>query len=90
MARYAKRINADFLVVQERKYSLLLRGYVNGDLPVYEKFRLADFLEQYDRVLYLDSDILITPQARDIFAEFSNPKFFYAYDEGHILSTVIK
>lgn len=34
-----------------------------------EKFQMADLFEHYDRIAYLDSDILIHPEAPDVFAE---------------------
>jgi lipopolysaccharide biosynthesis glycosyltransferase len=85
MQNYARRVGADFLVVQDRKYASVMYQHTDGhDLPAYEKFRIADFLADYERVLYVDSDVLITPAARNIFIEFPDPDFFYARNEGHL------
>jgi lipopolysaccharide biosynthesis glycosyltransferase len=54
---YAKKIGADFLVCDETTLPF----------PHYEKFEIAKLLETYDRVLYLDSDILVSPNTPNIF-----------------------
>src|SRR3989344_4336194 len=54
---YADKIGADFLVHTE----------TNLPLPHYAKFEIAKFLETYDRVLYLDTDILVSPETPNIF-----------------------
>ena len=35
----------------------------------FEKFRVADYLDRYDRVVMLDADTLVSPRCPDIFAE---------------------
>jgi len=57
---------------------------IGRDLPSFEKFRLADCLVSYDRVLYLDADILITPGARDIFSLYQDETTLFALDEGNV------
>lgn len=62
MERYAQRIGADFVVIdQSQKSSNLTEGYK------LEKFQLKYYLEQYDRVIFLDSDIAIHPQCPNLF-----------------------
>lgn len=53
---YARRIGADFISL-------------HGDIakPWQEKFRLFDFLELYDRVLFLDTDVIVKPDCPDLF-----------------------
>jgi len=54
---YARRIGADLIVTTDTELN-----------PVqYAKFGIRVLLEKYDRVLYLDSDILVRPTAPDIF-----------------------
>jgi len=67
---YAKKIGADFINITEQKYPS----------PYYVKFMIADILEKYDRVLYLDSDILINPNAPDIFEIVPEDKIGMADD----------
>ena len=41
---------------------------INGPHIMFEKYQLFHLLQsEYDRVLYLDADILITPNAKNIF-----------------------
>jgi len=57
--KYAKRIGADFIPITEQKVSITS--------PHWEKFQLFDYLEIYDRILYLDCDILIKEDADNLF-----------------------
>ena len=57
---YAKRIGAEFLALTESK--------IATTTPHWEKFQLADLLERYRRVLYIDTDILIRSDCPDLFA----------------------
>ena len=64
MQRYARRINADFIVIDQLQRSVILtQGYK------LEKFQLRNYLEKYDRILFLDSDIAIHPQCPDLFSQ---------------------
>jgi lipopolysaccharide biosynthesis glycosyltransferase len=60
MKRYAAAIDADFVVVDEQ-----------GDhsLPHFAKLDLARLLNEYDRICYVDSDVIIRPDSPDIFRE---------------------
>ncbi|QJR81976.1 hypothetical protein CA267_015055 [Alteromonas pelagimontana] len=59
--RYAESMGADFRVMGLTDISQRLS-------PYYEKNQIYNFLEDYEKVLYIDSDILITPDAPDLFA----------------------
>jgi lipopolysaccharide biosynthesis glycosyltransferase len=50
----------------------------------FEKMFLVEKLGQYDRVAYIDADILVTPHAQNIFEKYPNPNVFYAYDENDV------
>jgi hypothetical protein len=57
---YAQRIGADFYV---------LGGEASQpNFPQEDKFRLSQYLAKYDRVIYLDADITVTPSAPDLFS----------------------
>jgi hypothetical protein len=58
MAVYAKRIGADFVSITEPA--------IGGPLHA-EKFQLQSLLERYERVLFLDVDLLILPSCPDLF-----------------------
>jgi hypothetical protein len=57
---YAARIGADFRAITERAVSVTT--------PHWEKFQIAELLDTYDRVLYLDTDILVREDCEDLFA----------------------
>lgn len=61
MKQYADRIGADFIVLDEKKLA--------QTTPHWEKFKILDILADYERVLYLDSDIIIRDDAPNIFDE---------------------
>jgi len=56
---YAKRCDADFIVISEDKYNL-------GSFH-YEIFQSYDLFDTYERLLIIDSDILIAPSCPNIF-----------------------
>lgn len=82
MSLYAQRIGADLIVRRER-----LSGLIDEDKSVNlltasaEKFFIEDLLGTYERVLYLDADVLIAPHAPDIFAKYPDSQHFYGLDE---------
>ena len=71
---YAKKHNISYFVSNEPRIRFLY--------PPFEKhqcFRLFDM--GYDRVLILDRDILVTPDAPNIFECHPDPCMLYAFDE---------
>lgn len=58
MRAYAKRVGADFRVVTADHAP---------HWPMANKWRIAPFVRAYDRTLYLDVDVIIAPDAPDIF-----------------------
>lgn len=77
---YAKKIGAD-LIIQTKK-RINHPQYV----PHMERFNLKEVLKKYDRVLYLDNDILITKDAPDIFEKYPDPNSVYMYNQARIKS----
>lgn len=57
--KYADNINADFIKIIEKK--------ISETTPHWEKFQLYKYLETYDRIVYLDADILIRSDADNLF-----------------------
>jgi len=55
---YADKIGADFIVWND---------YPGHTIPNYQKLELAKVLDQYDRVLFLDTDVLVRDDAPDVF-----------------------
>lgn len=62
ITRYARRIGADFFALTQRRLESL------SPFPHVEKFNVKDWLDAYDQVLFIDSDVFIKPAAADIFA----------------------
>ncbi|MFX0099299.1 MAG: glycosyltransferase [Candidatus Hodarchaeota archaeon] len=65
MKEYAKRLNADFIVYNKQVVNF--KEAKNFNPLLFEKYQVHDTLGTYDRVLFLDTDILVTPNAPDIF-----------------------
>jgi alpha-N-acetylglucosamine transferase len=69
--QYAKRIDADYI--------LLTDPYINYIHPTYERFRLFEeskWTDEYDQVLYLDSDVLVYQESPNIFEMYQSPDSF--------------
>lgn len=55
--RYADKIGAEFMAITDQKHSS----------PHWEKFRIYDLFNSYDRILYIDTDVLISHDCPDLF-----------------------
>ena len=62
MNAYADRCGVDFIVIQVRKVNMAY----NLD-ERYEKFQLYDLIDDYDQILFVDTDILISPRTPSLF-----------------------
>lgn len=66
-ADYAERLGMDYIVINERKIRHRLqwrKSRVNLHL---EKFQMGPLLDRYERILYLDADMLLNPGCPDVF-----------------------
>jgi len=82
---YAKKVNADFLCITEYKNDFKYIAAKNFfEKAILEKLNLGKFLKDYERVLYVDADILITPKANNIFSKYKDPNKVYMFNEGLI------
>jgi lipopolysaccharide biosynthesis glycosyltransferase len=59
MRGYAARIGADFRVITEKKISQTTAHW--------EKFQIYDLLDVYDRILFLDTDIIVRGDCPNLF-----------------------
>jgi len=68
---YAKRVVADLIVCREPQYSIHFQSD-GGEaiLACAEKLKIGELLSQYERVLYVDADVLISPNAENIFERY--------------------
>ncbi len=83
MRHYAARIGADFIACREASVS---RRFPPLGHPaasaVLEKIHVRSLLRDYERVLYVDGDVLIAPEAPDIFETHPNAAACYLLEEG--------
>jgi lipopolysaccharide biosynthesis glycosyltransferase len=82
---YADKVGADLIVSDKLHYSIDICDPHYGANPAWtEKLRIGELLKQYDRVLYLDADILISPSAQDVFKQYTDPTVIYMFNEGAV------
>ncbi|WP_166259658.1 glycosyltransferase [Marinobacter salicampi] len=62
MQDYAERCGVDFIVIQDRKVN---ENY--GLDERYEKFQLYDLIDKYDQIVFVDTDILVSPKTPSLF-----------------------
>ncbi|MGZ9897184.1 glycosyltransferase [Shewanella gaetbuli] len=81
--QYGKKVGADVIVSSELHYKLNVNNKKFVASPAWsEKLYIAELLKEYDRVLYLDADMLVTPWAEDIFEKYSQLDTVYMFNEG--------
>jgi hypothetical protein len=68
---YARRCSADFLVLNR----------CQGEHVFFEKLRIGSLLAEYERILYLDTDIIVRGDAPDLFAQVGEDELAM-YPEG--------
>lgn len=56
---YAKKIGAEFLCISKQE--------ISKTTPHWDKFQISTLLEKYDRILYLDTDIVIRDDCPNLF-----------------------
>lgn len=62
---YAEKIGADFIVLKEDFINKNTKH--NPPIFCYEKFQIGELLDKYDRVCFLDTDMIMSPETPDIF-----------------------
>lgn len=70
MKAYADRCGVDFIVLDDRKVN---ESY-NLD-ERYEKFQLYNLIDDYDQIVFVDTDILISPRTPSLFDLVPNDRF---------------
>jgi lipopolysaccharide biosynthesis glycosyltransferase len=84
--RYAELVGADLVVAEELHYPITLDNPRHTASKAWtEKLYIGELLKKYDRVLYLDADIIVAPHARDIFEVYTDLETLYAFNEGQLL-----
>lgn len=65
---YANKVDADFIVIDTKQFNLEYYAH-------FEKFQLYALLNIYDRILFLDTDILVTPKCPNLFDVVAENQF---------------
>jgi alpha-N-acetylglucosamine transferase len=73
---YAQRLNAE--------HRILTQPRIGAGSPYYEIFRLYELLGDYDRVLYLDLDVLVRTDTPNLFDQVP-PGFLGAFFESRLV-----
>lgn len=81
---YAKKCKADLIICDQPKLSKSIQFSSSSKaiIACLEKFQISNLLDQYEQILYLDADILITPHALNIFEYYDDPSYIYMFNEG--------
>jgi lipopolysaccharide biosynthesis glycosyltransferase len=62
--RYAKKVGADYIFESPTEAEYKPHAF---NVETFDKYRCIKYLSEYDQVLYIDTDVLIQPRARNIF-----------------------
>jgi hypothetical protein len=57
--QYARRIGADYLCIDKKQ--------ISETSPHWEKFQITSLLDKYDRILYLDTDLIVRDDCDNLF-----------------------
>jgi lipopolysaccharide biosynthesis glycosyltransferase len=71
--KYSHKYQIPLILGRTKKFN-----FINN---YFEKFQCLELLDTYDRVLCIDADIMPTPNARNIFEEYPDENYLYAYHE---------
>ncbi|MCF2858558.1 glycosyltransferase family 8 protein [Pseudoalteromonas sp. SMS1] len=80
---YAAKVGADLIVADTLTFKVHIESPKFGANPAWaEKLRIGQLLDEYDRVLYLDADILVHPDTPNIFQKYDDLDTVYMLNEG--------
>lgn len=79
---YAKKVGAELIVLTKPVFKLPGKKISLEYQALIQKLYIDQLLEKFERVLYIDADILINPEAPNIFAEYPDDHYFYMFNEG--------
>lgn len=85
MKKYANNVGADFVCISQPDVA-----DITALPPKYEKFQIYDLFDRYDRILFIDTDIIVNPDAPDIFDYCPAECFGAVSEESYSGSTLEK
>tara|TARA_R100000008_G_C3575379_1_gene164894 strand:- start:1051 stop:1755 length:705 start_codon:yes stop_codon:yes gene_type:complete len=81
LRRYADRVGADFMVLDEAVDCKEAVGGIGNGVYQYRIMKHYDLHAIYDRILHLDSDMLLTPDCPDLFKEVPYDQIGSIYED---------
>ena len=72
---YADNIGADFIVINERS--------ISGEYIHFEKFQIYDLLVKYERIIFIDTDVIVRDDTPNLF-NIVPPTKLGAFNEGFL------
>lgn len=87
IAQYAKKIGVEFILLEKPYFNVdwavkpIFEIHKKARYAWVEKLYAIKLLEDYDRVLMMDVDILVTPNAPDIFETYPDTNKLYALSD---------
>lgn len=84
MRAYATKTNSDLYIMRKPEITPPNKtGSIKKHIAWYQKKFISNLLKKYDRVLYIDADILINKDADDIFIKYPDPGLdtIFMFDE---------
>ena len=83
MKAYAKKIGADYIAMTECTVEAEgVEGLSNKERACLQKLAVESLFDRYNRVLFLDADVLVLPDAPDIFEAYPDTSYSYLWNEG--------
>ena len=83
MKAYAKKVGADYIAMTECTVKVAgVEDLSNKEKACLQKLAIEPLFDRYDRILYLDADVLILPDAPDIFEAYPDSSASYLWNEG--------
>jgi lipopolysaccharide biosynthesis glycosyltransferase len=79
--RYADRVNADFIVLDEAVDRHEATGGIGNGVYQYRIMEHYNLHEEYDRILHLDTDMLIAPDCPNLFEEVPEDHIGSIYED---------
>lgn len=77
LRRYANKIGADFVVIDDTSEEFNVGSEMNADgiPPHFAKFKVNHLFDKYDRIIFVDTDLIIRPDCPDLFSIVPEDKF---------------
>lgn len=73
--KYADKVNADVVIITESEYNLNSKFQSRYNYLTFEKNQIFKYFNRYEKILRLDSDTIITPNAPNYFE--LDPSYLY-------------